>query len=99
MNETILLYRAKREIANIMEKEGDFEKDVTFNTDLNTIFDDILMQKVLPRIEGDYEKCNKCLENLLNRCNAEGWTQSMKKIDFMKNRFGGDHTGFTSFWN
>ena len=99
LNETILLYRAKREIANIMEKEGDFEKDVTFNTDLNTIFDDILMQKVLPRIEGDYEKCNKCLENLLNRCNAEGWTQSMKKIDFMKNRFGGDHTGFTSFWN
>lgn len=99
LNETILLYRAKREIANIMEKEGDFEKDVTFNTDLNTIFDDILMQKVLPRIEGDYEKCNKCLENLLNRCNAEGWTQSMKKIDFMKNRFGGAHTGFTSFWN
>ena len=99
LNETILLYRAKQKIAKIMEKEGGFEKDVTFNTDLNTIFDDILMQKVLPRIEGDYEKCDKCLENLLNRCNAEGWTQSMKKIDFMKNRFGGDHTGFTSFWN
>ena len=99
LNETILLYRAKREIAKIMENEGGFEEGVNFSTDLNNIFDDILMQKVLPRIEGDYEKCNKCLENLLNRCNAEGWIQSMKKIDFMMDRFGGDHTGFTSFWN
>lgn len=99
LNETILLYRAKREIAKIMENEGGFEEGVNFSTDLNNIFDNILMQKVLPRIEGDYEKCNKCLENLLNRCNAEGWIQSMKKIDFMMDRFGGDHTGFTSFWN
>ena len=59
LNETILLYRSKKRIAEIMEAEGGFEEGVEFDTDLNTIFDEILMQKVLPRIEGDYEKCNK----------------------------------------
>lgn len=82
-----------------MEEEGGFEDDVIFKTNLTTIFDEILMQKVLPRIEGDYEKCHECLDKMYNRCNAEGWTQSMEKISFMKKRFGDDHTGFTSFWN
>ncbi len=99
LNETILLYRSKQQIAEIMEEEGGFEDDVIFKTDLTTIFDEILMQKVLPRIEGDYEKCHECLDKMYNRCNAEGWTQSMEKISFMKKRFGDDHTGFTSFWN
>ena len=99
LNETILLHRAKKQIAEIMEKEGGFEDDVVFNTDWKTIFDEILMQKVLPRIEGDYEKCHKCLEKMHNRCNAEGWTQSMNKIEFMQKRFGSDMSGFTSFWN
>ncbi len=99
LNETILLYRSKQQIAEIMEEEGGFEDDVIFKTDLTTIFDEILMQKVLPRIEGDYEKCHECLNKMYNRCNAEGWTQSMEKISFMKKRFGEDHTGFTSFWN
>ena len=99
LNETILLHRAKKQIAEIMEKEGGFEDDVVFNTDLKNIFDEILMQKVLPRIEGDYEKCHKCLEKMHNRCNAEGWTQSMNKIEFMQKRFGSDMSGFTSFWN
>lgn len=99
LNETILLHRAKKQIAEIMEKEGGFEDDVVFNTDLKNIFDDILMQKVLPRIEGDYEKCHKCLEKMHNRCDVEGWTQSKDKIEFMQKRFGSDMSGFTSFWN
>ena len=99
LNETILLHRAKKQIAEIMEKEGGFEDDVVFNTDLKTIFDEILMQKVLPRIEGDYEKCHKCLEKMHNRCDVEGWTKSKDKIEFMQKRFGSDMSGFTSFWN
>ena len=99
LNETILLHRAKKQIAEIMEKEGRFEDDVVFNTDLKTIFDEILMQKVLPRIEGDYEKCHKCLEKMHNRCDVEDWTQSKDKIEFMQKRFGSDMSGFTSFWN
>ena len=99
LNETILLYRSKKRIAEIMNADGGFENGVTFNTELNGIFDDILMQKVLPRIEGDYEKCSKCLTELSKRAEDMDWTRSLEKIEFMIKRFGKDKSGFTSFWN
>ena len=99
LNETILLYRSKKRIEEIMKAEGGFEDGVVFKTDLNTIFDDILMQKVLPRIEGDYEKCNKCLTKLSTRAEENDWKKSMEKIEFMIKRFGNDKSGFTTFWN
>ena len=98
LNETILLYRAKQKIVELRGEEE--KKDgVEVNTDLNTIFDDILMQKVLPRIEGDFEKCDKCLVKLGDRAERMEWKQSSEKIEFMIKRFGKDHSGFTSFWN
>ena len=98
LNETILLYRAKQKIVELMGEEE--KKDgVEVNTDLNTIFDDILMQKVLPRIEGDFEKCDKCLVKLGDRAERMEWKQSSEKIEFMTKRFGRDHSGFISFWN
>ena len=99
LNETILLYRSKKRIAEIMEAEGGFEEGVEFDTDLNTIFDEILMQKVVPRSEGDYEKCNKCLTKLSTRAEDNDWLKSSKKIEFMIKRFGTDKSGFTTFWN
>lgn len=99
LNETILLYRSKKEIMRIMNEGEGFEENVEFNTELNTIFDDILMQKVLPRIEGDYEKCSKPLNELLKRCEEMDWVKSEEKINFMIDRFGKDKSGFTSFWN
>ena len=99
LNETILLYRSKKKIAELINAEGGFEEGVEFKTDLNSIFDDILMQKVLPRIEGDYEKCSKCLINLSKRAVDNDWTKSYDKVEFMINRFGTDHSGFTTFWN
>ena len=99
MNETILLYHSKKEIYKLMNDGEDFEDGVNFDTDLNTVFDDILMQKVLPRIEGDYEKCNSCLMKLSDRCADNDWTKSDAKIEFMPKRFGSDKSGFTSFWN
>lgn len=99
LNETILLYRSKKRIEEIMKAEGGFEDGVVFKTDLNTIFDDILMQKVLPRIEGDYEKCSKCLNKLSARADDNDWKKSYEKIEFMIKRFGKDQSGFTSFWN
>lgn len=99
LNETILLYRSKKRIEEIMKAEGGFEESVVFKTDLNTIFDDILMQKVLPRIEGDYEKCNKCLTKLSTRAEDNDWVKSLEKIEFMIKRFGNDKSGFTTFWN
>ena len=90
--------RAKQKIVELMGEEE--KKDgVEVNTDLNTIFDDILMQKVLPRIEGDFEKCDKCLVKLGDRAERMEWKQSSEKIEFMIKRFGKDHSGFTSFWN
>lgn len=99
LNETILLYRSKIEIEKIIKEDGGFENGIKFNTDLNSIFDDILMQKILPRIEGDYDKCNKCLESLKTRAHSNGWSKSEEKIEFMIKRFGSDNSGFTSFWN
>lgn len=99
LNETILLYRSKKRIEEIMKAEGGFEESVVFETDLNTIFDDILMQKVLPRIEGDYEKCNKCLTKLSTQAEDNDWVKSLEKIEFMIKRFGNDKSGFTTFWN
>lgn len=99
LNETILLYRSKKKIAEILKVDGGFEEGVEFNTDLNSIFDDILMQKVLPRIEGDYEKCSKCLTKLSTRAEDNDWTKSYDKIEFMIKRFGNDKSGFTTFWN
>ena len=99
LNETVLLYRSKKKIKEIMEAEGGFEDGIVFNTDLNSIFDDILMQKVLPRIEGDYEKCNKCLTKLSARAEENDWNKSLYKIEFMIKRFGTDKSGFTTFWN
>lgn len=99
LNETILLYRAKKKIASIMAATGGFENGIEFKTDLNNIFDDILMQKILPRIEGDYEKCNSCLTKLSTRAAENDWQKSEDKIEFMIKRFGRDKSGFTSFWN
>ena len=99
LNETILLYRSKKRIAEIMKDEDGLADGVEFKTDLNTIFDDILMQKVLPRIEGDYEKCSKCLNKLSSRADNNEWLRSYKKIEFMIKPFGSDRSGFTSFWN
>ena len=98
LNETILLYRAKKKIVELMGEEEE-KDDVQINTDLNSIFDNILMQKVLPRIEGDYEKCDACLVKLAARADKNNWNQSLEKIEFMIDRFGKDHSGFTSFWN
>lgn len=87
LNETILYYRATK-IVNRGE------------ADLNKVFDDILMQKVLPRIEGDYDKTYKPLAALRTKAETMGWMKSKEKIDFMLGRFSqDDQGGFTSFWN
>ena len=87
LNETILYYRATK-IVNQGEAE------------LNKVFDDILMQKVLPRMEGDYDKTYKPLTALKTKAETKGWAKSKEKIDFMLGRFSkDDQGGFTSFWN
>ena len=87
LNETILYYRALWVV-----NHGDVE--------LGQVFDDILMQKVLPRIEGDFDKTYKPLSELKTLAERRGWKKSQEKIDFMLGRFNkDDQGGFTSFWN
>lgn len=97
LNETILLYRSKKEINKILG--GEIELGVDFSLALNDVFDDILMQKVLPRIEGDYDKCHIAIANLHRRATDSAWKRSIEKLEFMEKRFGNDKSGFTSFWN
>lgn len=61
---------------------------------INEAMDQILMMKVLPRIEGDDELLEKPLERLA--VYAEGYPKASAKIKEMQERLGRSH--FTSFW-
>lgn len=61
---------------------------------INEAMDQILMMKVLPRIEGDDELLEKPLERLA--VYAEGYPKASAKIKVMQERLGRSH--FTSFW-
>lgn len=74
---------------------------------LDKVFNDILMMKVLPRIEGEQDRAKKPLEGLQqfvskrigdDEMKRELWKDSQQKIDYMLRPFqkGGD--GFTTFW-
>lgn len=97
LNETILLYFAKWHLHDNYEEYEELAADDF--VELSNVFDAILMQKVLPRIEGDYDKCNTLLENLKERAEQNGWEHSVAKIEEMIDRFGNDKSGFTTFWN
>lgn len=61
---------------------------------LNTSVDQILMMKVLPRVEGDEELLEKPLDRLIEF--AEPYTNAKKKLDEMKHRL--QQSRFASFW-
>ena len=62
----------------------------------NEAFDDQLMQKILPRIQGSSESIKGMLEELMKICDGEKYEASAKKINFMIKRYNED--GFTSYW-
>lgn len=74
---------------------------------LDKVFADILMMKVLPRIEGEQDRARKPLEGLQQFVsrrigNDEGkkaiWAQCVEKIEYMLKPFGKNGDGFTTFW-
>lgn len=85
LNETILYYHSYND-----GKEVEKIQDV---------FNDILMMKVLPRIEGDQDKAQSALTNLLNILNDEAYADSRQKITEMLKPFNDGGSGFTTFWN
>ena len=64
--------------------------------DENVAFDNQIMQKILPRIQGSSESISKMLNELLKVCESEKYEASTKKINFMIKRYEED--GFTSYW-
>ena len=70
------------------------DKTADWNDILNTACDQILMMKVLPRIEGDEELLEKPLEKLAAFC--EPYSNASKKIKEMSERLG--QSRFASFW-
>lgn len=70
------------------DKAADWEKI------LHTSCDQILMMKILPRIEGDEELLEKPIERIIAFCSA--YSNASKKLSEMKERLG--QSRFTSFW-
>ena len=59
-------------------------------------FDNQIMQKILPRVQGSSETIRTMLGELLKLCESEKYEASAKKIKFMIKRYEDD--GFTSYW-
>ena len=85
LNETILYYYSYGEGKEVEKIEN--------------VFNDILMMKVLPRIEGDQDKAKDALEGLLSKFDDAAYTESRNKITEMLKPFGDGGSGFTTFWN
>ena len=94
LNEAVLYYRA---LSVLYSGQAILDK----------VFNDILMMKVLPRIEGEQDRAKKPLEGLQqfvskrigdDETKREFWKDSQQKIEYMLRPFqkGGD--GFTTFW-
>ena len=84
-------YRVRDEIVFYMLNNR--ETDLLDN---KVAFDNQIMQKILPRIQGSSESIKKMLEELLKICDSEKYEASSKKINFMIKRYEED--GFTSYW-
>lgn len=87
-------YRVQNELMLYFYQFWLEDKNAKWSQILNTSADQILMMKVLPRIEGDEELLNVPLENLFSFCSS--YPNAYKKIEEMRQRL--DRSRFTSFW-
>lgn len=87
-------YRVQNELTLYFYQLWLEDKSADWSDILNTAVDQILMMKVLPRIEGDEELLEKPLKELATFC--EQYTNASKKIKEMTDRLG--QSRFASFW-
>lgn len=87
-------YRVQNELLLYVYQLWREDKDNDWESILSTSCDQILMMKVLPRIEGDEELLENPLERLATFCAA--YPEASKKIAEMKTRL--DQSHFASFW-
>ena len=87
-------YRVQNELMLYFYQLWLEDKTAKWREILNTSVDQILMMKVLPRIEGDEELLEKPLDRLIEF--AEPYTNAKKKLYEMKQRLR--QSRFASFW-
>ena len=94
LNEAVLYYRS---LSVLYPEQATLDK----------VFNDILMMKVLPRIEGEQDRAKKPLEGLQqfiskrvgdDESKRAIWQDSLQKINYMLLPFGKGGDGFTTFW-
>ncbi|MBD5505584.1 MAG: hypothetical protein HDR09_18060 [Lachnospiraceae bacterium] len=87
-------YRVQNELMLYFYQLWLEDKTAKWREILNSSVDQILMMKVLPRVEGDEELLEKPLDRLIEF--AEPYTNSKKKLDEMQQRL--QQSRFASFW-
>lgn len=87
-------YRVQNELMLYFYQLWLEDKTARWRDILNTACDQILMLKVLPRVEGDEELLEKPLDKLAAFC--ESYPNALKKIKEMTDRLG--LSRFASFW-
>lgn len=89
-----IAYRVQNELILYFYELWQENKDARWRAILNQSVDQILMMKVLPRIEGDEDLLEKPLASLANFCAL--YPKATVKVEEMKNRL--KHAHFTSYW-
>ncbi len=89
-----IAYRTQNELIIYFFEVWRENKDAKWREILTNAVDQILMMKVLPRIQGDEELLEQPLDKLADFCSS--YPNATKKIQEMKSRLERAH--FTSFW-
>lgn len=89
-----IAYRVQNELMLYFYELWQENKEARWRDILNTSVDQILMMKVLPRVEGDEDLLEKPLASLANFCAP--YTNATAKVAEMKSRLERSH--FTSYW-
>ncbi len=89
-------YRVQNELLLYFYEVWRENKDADWNVILNDAVDQILMMKVLPRVEGDEDLLEKPLARLADFCATGNYRKAAQKVAEMKNRL--DRAHFTSYW-
>lgn len=91
-----IAYRVQNELMLYFYQLWIEDKTVDWSDILTTAVDQILMMKVLPRIEGDEELLDAPLKELHMLCDVNNYEKAATKIEEMQTRL--EKSRFTSFW-
>ena len=91
-----IAYRVQNELLLYFYEFWKENGDAEWHDILNESVDQILMMKVLPRIEGDEDLLENPLASLANFCATGNYRRAAQKVAEMKSRL--DRAHFTSYW-